>query len=506
MVFWASDPESAPSSYNAFESTVRRQWLKELGVKMVHIDPYYNHTAALFGGKWLAPKPDTGNAMALAIAYVWITEGLYDKAYVATRTKGFEAWRDYILGREDGIPKTPEWQEKETGVPAKDVRTLAREWGRKKTYLAAGGAGNGLGGACRSATGIEWARSLVCLMAMQGIGKPGINMGNMVSGTPVDTQFYFPGYAEGGISGDLEGTALAVHLYQRMPQLPTINTVLQRVPRLKIPEAILEGRCEGYPTNTKTIEGQFFKFAYPAPGNAEIRMYYKYGGSFIGTMSETNRFVKAYRTPKLSFVVNQSIWMEGEAKFADVLLPSCTHFERWDIGEASNAGGYAPHNFVKLNHRVIHLQHKCIEPLGESKSDYEIFLELSKRLGLSAYYSEGMTELDWCRRMFDATDLPRVISWKKFLKKGYYVVPPPKEELKAPCAFRWFAEGRKRDVPEVTPPPSEYTEAYLLGLQTQSGKIEFESSSLKRFDPDDPERLPIRSTFLRGRVPTAKRF
>ena len=35
------------------------------------------------GGKWLAPRPDTGNAMALAIAYVWITEDLYDKEYVA---------------------------------------------------------------------------------------------------------------------------------------------------------------------------------------------------------------------------------------------------------------------------------------------------------------------------------------------------------------------------------------------------------------------------------------
>jgi molybdopterin guanine dinucleotide-containing S/N-oxide reductase-like protein len=488
MVFWSSDPESAPGSYGGFESTVRRQWLKELGVKMVHIDPFYNHTAALLGGKWLAPRPDYGNAMALAIAYVWITEGLYDREYVATRTVGFDQWKDYILGKEDGIPKTPEWQERETTVPAKDVRALAREWGSKKTYLAVGGSGNGCGGACRCATGTEWARSMVCLMAMQGLGKPGINMGSMTAGTPLDTRFFFPGYAEGGMSGDLEGTALAVNMYQRMPQLPTMNTVLQKIPRLKIPEAILNGHCEGYPTNPKTIEGQFFKFQYPAPGNAAIRMYYKYGGSFIGTMSETNRYVKAYRSENLEFVVNQSIWLEGETKFADIILPACTNFERWDIGEACNAGGYAQHNFTKLNHRVIHLQHKCIEPLGESKSDYDIFLELSKRLGLSAYYSEGMTEFDWCKRLFDATDLPKVISWKQFLKKGYYVVPPPKEELKAPCAYRWFAEGRQRDVPEASPLPSDYTEKYLTGLQTQSGKLEFVCSSLKRFDPNDPER------------------
>ncbi|MBW1772821.1 MAG: molybdopterin-dependent oxidoreductase, partial [Deltaproteobacteria bacterium] len=447
MVFWSSDPESSPGSYSGYESTVRRQWLQELGVKMVHIDPYYNHTAALFGGKWLAPRPDTGNAMALAIAYVWITEDLYDKAYVAKHTTGFEKWEKYILGREDGIPKSPEWQEKETTVPAKDVRALAREWGTKKTYLAAGGNGNGLGGACRCATGTEWARSMVCLMGMQGIGKPGINMGNMAAGSPVDTRFFFPGYAEGGMSGDLEGTALAMHMYQRMPQLPTVNTVMQRIPRLKIPEAILDGHCEGYPTNPKTIEGQFFKFSYPAPGNAQIQMYYKYGGSFIGTMSDTNRYVKAYRTPKLSFVVNQSIWMEGETKFADIILPACTNFERWDISEACNAGGYVGHNFTKLNHRVIHIQHKCIEPLGESKSDYNIFVEVAKRLGLSAYFSEGMTEFDWCKRLYEGTDLTEVISWKKLLKKGYYVVPAPKKELRAPCAYRWFAEGRERDAP-----------------------------------------------------------
>jgi trimethylamine-N-oxide reductase (cytochrome c) len=491
MVFWSSDPETNPGSYGAFESTVRRQWLQELGVKMVHINPYYDPTAALTGGKWLAPRPDTGNAMALAIAYVWITESLYDRGYVAARTTGFDAWKDYILGKDDNIPKTPEWQEGETGVPAKDVRALAREWGAKKTYLGAGGGGNQLGGACRCATGLEWARSMVCLMAMQGLGKPGINMGNMSVGTPMDTRFYFPGYAEGGISGDIEGTASAIYLYQRMFQLPAMNTVLQRVPRLNLPEAILEGHTEGYPNNTRTIEGQFFKFAYPAPGNSGIKMYYKYGGSYIATMNNTNRYVKAYRTPKLEFVVNQSIWMEGETKFADVILPACTNFERWDIGETCNAGGYIIHNFNKLNHRIITLQHKCIEPLGESKSDYQIFLELSKRLGLSSYFSEGASELDWCKRTYQASDLPRVISWKKLLKKGYYIVPPAREALKAPCAYRWFAEGRKKDIPEPFPLPSDYTEEYLNGLQTQSGKIEFDCSSLKRFDPNDLERPTI---------------
>jgi trimethylamine-N-oxide reductase (cytochrome c) len=487
VVFWSSDPESTSGVYGAFEGSVRRQWLKELGIKLVHIDPFYNHTAALLGGKWLAPRPATGNALALAIAHVWITEDLYDKDYVAHRTVGFDKWKDYILGKEDGVPKTPEWQEGESGIPAKDVRALAREWGSKKTYLAAGGL-QGFGSACRCATGNEWARSMVCLMAMQGLGKPGVNMGCMQQGTPVDTSFFFPGYAEGGLSGDTEGTAMVINMYQRMPQLPTSNPVTQRVPRLKIPEAILDGKTSGYPTDGKTIERQFLEFGYPAPGNAPIKMYYKYGGSHFGTMSETNRYVKMYRSDNLEFAVNQSIWFEGEAKFADILLPACTSFERWDISEFANCSGYIMHSFTQCNHRVAVMQHKCIEPLGESKSDFQIFLELSKKLGLAAPYSEGMAEFDWCKRVFDATDLPRVTSWKNFLKKGYYVVPAPKEELRAPVSFRWFAEDRPKNTPELAPLPADYTEKFGMGLQTQSGKIEFVCSSLERFDPDDPER------------------
>ncbi|MCL6477880.1 MAG: molybdopterin-dependent oxidoreductase [Peptococcaceae bacterium] len=490
VVFWSSDPEATSGVYAAHEGTVRRQWLKDLGIKIVHIDPYYNHTAALLGGKWLAPRPGTGSALVLGIAYVWITEGLYDREYVAERTVGFEKWRDYILGKEDGIPKTPEWQEKETGIPAKDVRALAREWGSKKTYLSAGGI-VGFGGACRTANGTDWARGMVCLMAMQGLGKPGINMGGMQQGAPVDTRFFFPGYAEGGFSGDYNETGLGINMYQRMPQLPSMNTVSQKIPRLKIPEAILEGRCEGYPTDPKTIEGQFMKFAYPAPGHSEVKMYYKYGGSHFGTMVDANRYVKMYRTDKLEFVVNQSIWFEGEAKFADIILPACTNFERWDISEFANCGGYIQHAFTQCNHRVFVMQHKCIEPLGESKSDFQIFLELAKRLGIASTYSEGASELDWCKRLFDASDLPRVISWKKFLKKGYYVLPAPAEDGRDPVSYRWYAEGRPKDTPELTPLPGDYAEGFRRGLQTQTGKLEFESSSLKRFDPDDPERPPI---------------
>ncbi len=83
-----------------------------------------------------------------------------------------------------------------------------------------------------------------------------------------------------------------------------------------------------------------------------------------------------YQSPNLEFVVNQSIWFEGEAKFADVILPACTNFERTDISEWAGLGGYGHHGQQQLNHRVIVFQAPAIKPLGESKSDFWIFNEI----------------------------------------------------------------------------------------------------------------------------------
>ena len=110
-------------------------------------------------------------------------------------------------------------------------------------------------------------------------------------------------------------------------------------------------------------------------------------------------------------------------------------------------------------------------------------------MGLGLYFTEGCSELDWVKRMFDASDVSQMISWKEFLRKGYYVIPPPEEAARTPTAFKWFNEGRKKDMPEPHPLPADYGEEFLEGLQTQSGKIEFIPETLKKFD--DPERPPL---------------
>ncbi|MBN2223527.1 MAG: pyrogallol hydroxytransferase large subunit, partial [Deltaproteobacteria bacterium] len=155
--------------------------------------------------------------------------------------------------------------------------------------------------------------------------------------------------------------------------------------------------------------------------------------------------------------------------------------------------GYGVHKSSGCNHRIIVFQQKCVEPPGESKSDYEIFSMVSRRLGFYDKYTEGgLTEIDWVKRLFAASDLPKYISWEDFEKKGYFIVPLPKDYKPTP-ALRWFAEGRKKDTPDPGP-----NGGVIQGLPdadgalgTQTGKIEFESTSLKRFDPDDRERPPV---------------
>jgi trimethylamine-N-oxide reductase (cytochrome c) len=222
-------------------------------------------------------------------------------------------------------------------------------------------------------------------------------------------------------------------------------------------------------------------------GHSEVRMFYRYGGSFIGTMTETNRWVLAYQSPKLEFIVNQSIWMDPETRMADIILPACTNFERNDISEWSGAGGYSMHNSNICNYRVIVYHKKCIEPVGESKSDLEIFTLLAERLGFKDDYTDGgKTEEDWIRKQYEVSDLPRHISYEDFKKRGYFIVPLPENYTSTP-ALRWFYEGRKRDTPDMLAPDPEKKN----GLGTCSGKIEFVSQSLQKKFPKDKERPPM---------------
>ena len=61
-------------------------------------------------------------------------ENLYDKDFVKNRTVGFDKWKDYILGKEDKVEKTPEWAAKETGLSAK-ILELWQGNGETEKYI-----------------------------------------------------------------------------------------------------------------------------------------------------------------------------------------------------------------------------------------------------------------------------------------------------------------------------------------------------------------------------------
>jgi len=118
--------------------------------------------------------------MAAAIAYLWIRDGTYDKNYVYTHGVGFDKWKEYVMGEKDGIPKTPEWAEPITGVKAYIVKALAKEWVSKRTALTIR-----FGGACRTPYSTEWARMMIYLQTMQGMGKPGVSICAIAMSAPM---------------------------------------------------------------------------------------------------------------------------------------------------------------------------------------------------------------------------------------------------------------------------------------------------------------------------------
>ena len=320
---------------------------------------------------------------------------------------------------------------------------------------------------------------MVLLQAMQGLGKPGVTIGGISMGAPADFETWFPGYAEP--QGRMSHSTKAADY---IPQ----NSTKQRLYRLTVPDAILDPPVEwdGAGFCGQSLEQQFEHFVYPAEGCSEIKLFYRYGGSFMGTMTDTTKWVRMYQSPKLEFVVNQDFWFNSETRMADVILPACTNFERDDIGEFATCGGYTTNSHTGNNYRVIVREKKCIEPLWESKSDYQILADLSERLGIYDEFTDGgKTEIDWAKAFYDCSDLPKTLDWETFDKKGYYIINAPEDYKPTPC-LRWFAEGRACDTPDTSNPKRGTDKAHELG--TYSGKIEFASESLKAHFPDDEER------------------
>ena len=473
LLFWGCDPETTPWAFDGQMASRLCYWWASLSIKSVYVCPDLNYGAAVHADKWIPVLPGTDAALHLAISYVWITEGIYDKAYVATHTDGFEKYADYVLGKEDGVPKTPAWASSKCGVPEWTIKALAREWASRRTTIAHGNGGPGV----RVPYSTEFGRLEVLNLAMQGLGKPGAHQVKMLEwgrrstretdpmpSGEVMPQVYsvYTGAMKFNTSVPAsQGQGLAEQDVSRGIQTPD-----QFIPKNLVHEAILHPPISWYGTTSATslVEDQFIRYTYPAKGYPEIHLIWTDSPCWITCWNDGNSYIEALRSPKIEFILAQHPWMENDCQFADIILPVSTKFEERDIA-SDNMGG---------QFRLIVNEKKCIEPVGEAKSDYEIVCLIAEKFGLLKEYAGGENIEEMVRTGFENSGVQDMISYEEFAEKGYFVVPADSEWRKHPAGLRKFYED-----PENNP------------LKTPSGKIEFCSRNLAHYFPDDRERPPV---------------
>ena len=164
------DPETTPWGWGGQTVSQLCYWFTELGIKQIYICPDLNYGAAVHADKWIPILPNTDAAMYLAIAYTWITEGTYDKEYVKTHVVGFDKFKDYVLGKEDGIPKTPKWASEKRGIPSRTNQSSGQKLGSRlqpPLFMPMAAIWPGLLMLTKMP---DW-KSV--LLGMQGLGKPG---------------------------------------------------------------------------------------------------------------------------------------------------------------------------------------------------------------------------------------------------------------------------------------------------------------------------------------------
>ena len=82
IFYWGADPETTPWGWGGQMASRLCYWFNEIGVLSVFVAPDCNYAAAVHADKWIPVLPNTDVALQLAIAYVWMTEGTYEKEYI----------------------------------------------------------------------------------------------------------------------------------------------------------------------------------------------------------------------------------------------------------------------------------------------------------------------------------------------------------------------------------------------------------------------------------------
>ena len=178
IVLWGAQPSQTPlaAEVGYFVKLASEKY----GIPVIAIDYRYTKDINVIADEWIPIRPGTDSAMMLAIADVLFQNNLYSQAYVNqfVEPTGFQTWKNYVLGKVDGVEKTPQWQESITGVPAQTVIDFANLFAKSNpTYLIASWSTG------RQIHGENYTRAAIYLQAMMGyVGIAGGNSANNQGG------------------------------------------------------------------------------------------------------------------------------------------------------------------------------------------------------------------------------------------------------------------------------------------------------------------------------------
>lgn len=426
IILWGHNP--AETRFDS-SSMFYLKKAKAAGIPVIVIDPRKNDTVLALDAQWIPIRPATDSALADAMAYVIVKEGLQDQGFLDTCCLGFDAAHmpegvdpslnclSYLMGENDGIPKTPEWGETITGIPADTIRELAIRYATTKPAAIIQGYG-----AQRNAYGEQSARGVILLTCLTG------NVG--ISG----------GSAAG--SGDC-----STH---KLPKFPVPDNPYNReLPVFLWTDAIDHGKEMNEYDGIRTCDQGIFDDPKDIALDSNIKMIFNLASNtLINQHGDINRTAKLLKdTSKCEFIVCSDLFMTASAKFADLLLPGISMFEEENITK--------PWKFTEF----LGFNNKAIEPLYECKTEYEWIRELAKGIGLEEEFTEGRDYSQWMSYIYEdlRTSEPELPEYDEFREKGIYKF----EEGHYPISF----EKEVKD-------PKHYP------FPTPSGKIELFSTKL----------------------------
>jgi len=282
---------------------------------------------------WLRQRPGTDVALFNGLMNVIISEGLEDKEFIAQRTEGYEELKKTVL------KYTPEIVEKITGIPTDYIRKAARIYATAPTVSLIYSMG-----ITQHTTGTDNVLSTANISMLTG------NVGKESSGVnPLRGQSNVQGACDMGALPDVyTGYQKVIDPQIREKFSKAWGVELSHKVGLTVVE-ILNAAYEG------KIKGLFVMAENPAMSDPDL-----------------NHAIEALK--KVEFLVVSDIFMSETAELADVVLPGVTIAEK--DGTITNT------------ERRVQRIRKAVEPVGESKPEWQIICELAQKMGYKMNYSD----------------------------------------------------------------------------------------------------------------------